>query len=67
MIDDMRFFLADSAPFADFAYENDVYGEGDSASTGGGSSSEIKGSKMPRPSKKLYKRKRPSRNGGQGL
>ena len=58
-----------SAPFADFAYENDVYGEGDSASTGGGRGvgSEIKDSKMPRPSKKLYKRKRPSRNGGQGL
>ena len=65
---DRNMLFAGSAPFADFAYENDVYGEGDSASTGGGGGSgEIKGSKMPRPSKKLYKRKRPSRNGGQGL
>ena len=66
----MHLVLADSAPFADFAYENDVYGEGDSppvsaAATDGGTG--IKGSKMPRSSKKLYKRKRTSRNGGPGL
>ena len=53
-----------SAPFADFAYENDVYG-GDSMPVDGATGS--KGGKMQRASKKLYKRKRPSRNGGQGL
>ena len=62
-----------SAPFADFAYENDVYGKGDSPvvsapPVGTGNGIKGSGSKVPRSSsKKLYKRKRPSKSGGHGL